>query len=75
MSENTQSQPSVEREVLSPTKAINDRCPWSGKPIREDSLSLYKGHVIGFCNPGCRDKFDAATGMFDERIADMEKNR
>ena len=75
MSENTRSQPPAERIDLSPAEAVNDRCPWSGKPIREDSLSLYKGYVIGFCNPGCRDKFDAATEMFDRRIAAMEKDQ
>jgi hypothetical protein len=29
---------------------------------------LYKGEVVGFCNPGCRDKFDAATAAFDAKI-------
>ena len=38
--------------------AINDTCPWSGKPIAADSLTLYRGMVVGFCNPGCRDKFE-----------------
>ena len=52
--------------------AVNDICPWSGKPVSADSLTLYRGHVVGFCNPGCRDKFDAATRMFDAAIADRE---
>jgi hypothetical protein len=25
--------------------------------------------VVGFCNPGCRDKFDRAAGMFEAAIA------
>ena len=54
--------------------AINDVCPWSGKPVWADSLTHYRGHVAGFCNPGCRDKFVAATGMFDGRIADLERD-
>ena len=45
--------------------AINDTCPWSGKPVSADSLTIYRGQVVGFCNPGCRDKFDAATTLFD----------
>ncbi len=38
-------------------KAINMFCPRSGKPVQEDSLTEYKGHIVGFCNPGCRDDF------------------
>jgi hypothetical protein len=41
--------------------AINTACPWSGKPIRDDSLTTYRGAVVGFCNPGCRDKFAARS--------------
>ena len=45
--------------------AINKNCPWSGNPIEENSLTIYKGHVVGFCNTGCRDKFDKAVNLFD----------
>jgi len=48
--------------------AVNTHCPWSGKPVSEDSLTLYRGKVVGFCNPGCREKFEAATGAFDAAI-------
>ena len=47
---------------------VNRTCPWSGKPVSADSLTLYRGKVVGFCNPGCRDKFEAATGAFDAAI-------
>ena len=47
---------------------VNEVCPWSGDPVSEDSLTLYKGKVVGFCNPGCRDKFDAAARTFDAKI-------
>ena len=47
---------------------VNDTCPWSGEPVTADSLTLYKGEVVGFCNPGCRDKFDAAVQAFDAAI-------
>ena len=47
---------------------INDVCPWSGEPVSEDSLTQYRGEVVGFCNPGCRDKFDAAAKAFDAAI-------
>ncbi|WAP70009.1 glutathione S-transferase [Jiella pelagia] len=45
--------------------AINDTCPWSGKPIAGDSLTTYKDAVVGFCNPGCRDKFETAVRHFE----------
>ena len=48
--------------------AVNETCPWSGKPITADSLTVYKGAVVGFCNPGCRDKFEQATALFDRCI-------
>jgi hypothetical protein len=47
---------------------VNDVCPWSGKPVAADSLMLYRGKVVGFCNTGCRDKFAKAAGDFDEVI-------
>ena len=42
----------------------NETCPWSGKPVAADSLTLYDGKVVGFCNPGCRDKFEKAINHF-----------
>ena len=47
------------------SNCINKTCPWSGKPVAADSLTSYRGHVVGFCNPGCREKFETATGQFD----------
>jgi len=44
---------------------INRVCPWSGDPVKADSLTTYRGQVVGFCNPGCRDKFEKATAAFD----------
>ena len=52
-------------EGLELTDAINETCPWSGKPISGDSLTLYRGQVVGFCNPGCRDKFAKAVSDFE----------
>ncbi|MFZ5704263.1 MAG: glutathione S-transferase [Pseudomonadota bacterium] len=45
--------------------AVNELCPWSEKPIAADSLTRYRGAVVGFCNPGCRDKFEKAIMAFD----------
>ncbi|WP_288587310.1 glutathione S-transferase [uncultured Methylobacterium sp.] len=45
--------------------AVNELCPWSGKPVAADSLTLYNGAVVGFCNPDCRDKFERALNHFE----------
>ena len=51
---------------------INAVCPWSGKPVSADSLTRYKDKVVGFCNTGCRDKFEAAASAFDAAIEGKE---
>ena len=55
-------------DTLDMADCVNDVCPWSGKPVSADSLTTYRGKVVGFCNPGCRDKFDSAAKAFDARI-------
>ena len=52
--------------VLNIADCINETCPWSGEPVQSDSLTEYDGNVVGFCNPGCRDKFDGAVRYFQE---------
>ena len=52
--------------------SVNETCPWSGKPVSADSLTLYRGKVVGFCSTGCRDKFEAATRAFDGAIEGKE---
>ncbi|MFL6733901.1 MAG: glutathione S-transferase [Sphingomicrobium sp.] len=51
---------------------MNRTCPWSGKAVSADSLTLYEGKVVGFCNPGCRDKFETATKSFDAALQGSE---
>jgi hypothetical protein len=55
-------------DALRLENCINTLCPWSGDPVSADSLTLYRGEVVGFCNTGCRDKFEAATRGFDRAI-------
>ena len=55
-------------------ECVNSVCPWSGKPVSADSLTHYRGAVVGFCNPGCRDKFDAAARAFDAAIEGKRHN-
>ena len=52
--------------------SVNETCPWSGEPVSADSLTLYKGEVVGFCNTGCRDKFEKAASAFDAAIEGKE---
>jgi YHS domain-containing protein len=59
---------------LEPNNVINAFCPWSGKPVRADSRARYRGHVVGFCNRGCRDKFQRATDQFDAALQTLARN-
>ena len=61
---------------------INDSCPRSGDAVAADSLAEYRGHVVGFCNPHCRDDFrdnvaerPDDTGFFDQIIAGLQQDR
>lgn len=47
---------------------INQVCPWSGKPVSEAGLTLYRGQVVGFCNQGCREKFEKALAHFEDTM-------
>jgi len=55
-------------QVLAGKHVTNSTCPWSGAPVSEDSLTQYRGRTVGFCNPGCRDKFRNALEFFDAMI-------
>jgi len=62
----------MSQDTLRIEDAINETCPWSGKPIVADSLTHYKDAVVGFCNPGCRDKFEAAVAHFEVALAERD---
>lgn len=59
---------------LSLDECVNETCPWSGNPVSADSLTLYQGKVVGFCNPGCRDKFEKAASHFDAALSEEKTN-
>ena len=40
-------------------RPINKFCPRSGKYIREDSLTIYRGNTVGFYNSHCCQEFAA----------------
>ena len=52
---------------------LNTHCPWSGKPVRADSLAEYCGHIVGFCNSGCRDRFEQAVNLFEALLAERQQ--
>ena len=56
------------QDALRIEDAVNETCPWSGKPISADSLTRYNGAVVGFCNTGCRDKFEKAVRHFENAL-------
>jgi YHS domain-containing protein len=51
---------------------VNRLCPWSGKPVSANGLTLYHGRVVGFCNEDCRDRFDRAARAFDQAIEGLK---
>jgi hypothetical protein len=62
----------MSNDTLRIEDAVNETCPWSGKPIAADSLTVYRGAVVGFCNPGCRDTFEAAIDHFEKALAERD---
>ena len=68
---------SAETSALTIEDCVNDICPWSGDEVNAEALTTYPGPdgnkvVVGFCNPGCRDKFETATQLFEAAIAEKE---
>ena len=61
--------------VLDIADCINETCPWSGRPVQADSLTMYGGRVVGFCNTGCRDKFESAVRHFEAANASTPEQR
>ena len=46
--------------------------PMVGRPGQRGQPDALPGKVVGFCNTGCRDKFEAATRAFDAKIEGKE---
>lgn len=63
----------MRHQALRLEDSVNQICPWSGDPVSAEALTTYRGHVVGFCNSGCRDRFAAAVGAFDAVIEAMEE--
>ena len=63
-----QSLAALRAKPLDLADCVNETCPWSGKPVSADALTLHRGQVVGFCNPGCRDKFETAVAHFEAAL-------
>ncbi len=45
-----------------PAKPVNSRCPIQSEEVDPDTpVRTWRGHAIGFCCPGCDQKWDAKT--------------
>jgi len=53
-------------------EAINAACPYSGAPVKADSLARIDGRVVGFCNPFCRDKSVADAAAWPALVAMLD---
>lgn len=64
-----QQEPETQKECEIPIEqAVNETCPWSGKPVHPEALLTHKGSVVGFCSPAHRDKFALAVAHFAEQL-------
>ena len=52
---------------------VNPACPFSGRPVEPHCLTTWKGQVVGFCNPACRDKFAGDPERFIAQIPGLKR--
>ncbi len=52
-------------------ESVNSACPFSGKAVQADSIAEVQGKKIGFCNPGCRDKFQNNPQDYPQVLAEF----
>jgi hypothetical protein len=43
--------------LKTPHAAVNETCPWSGKPVSADAVTEFEGRTVGFCSVAHRDRF------------------
>ena len=54
-------------------KAINAKCPLSGKDVDANATSVYKNQTIAFCCGNCKGKFDAEPAKFIGKVAEFKE--
>ena len=52
--------------------ALNDRCPFSGKPVDPRAVADHRGQRVGFCSIAHRDRFAKACRIFEQALACSE---
>lgn len=60
-------------EAKDAKKAINAKCPVSGKDVDPAAVSVYKGQAIGFCCGNCKAKFDAKPEDLIKKVAEFKE--
>jgi hypothetical protein len=53
---------------LSKPDAVAESCTWSCTPVAGELLTLYRGKVVGFSNPGCRGISVKVRKLFDSSV-------
>ena len=56
-------------KILNGGVAINQICPFSGKPVSSEGLVQVDGSTLGFCNRFCRDKVASDPEAWPEAMA------
>ena len=59
--------------AVAAAKAINAKCPVSGKDVDATKTSVYKTQTIGFCCADCKGKFDAEPAKFIGKVAEFKE--
>lgn len=54
-------------------KAINTKCPLSGKDVDASATSVYKSQTIAFCCGNCKGKFDAEPAKYIAKVAEFKE--
>jgi YHS domain-containing protein len=62
-----------EKKPAAAGKAINAKCPLSGKDVNPEATSTYKNQVIAFCCNNCKGKFDKEPEKFIGKVAEFKK--
>jgi glutathione S-transferase len=68
-------EPPLPARAVTGQTSVNDACPYSGKPVSEDSLAEIDGVVIGYCNQFCRDKSVADAAAWPQTMAILNAHR
>src|SRR5205085_4747893 len=56
-------------------KAINAKCPLSGKDVDAAKTFEYKKQLIGFCCDNCKAKFEKEPEKYIEKVKEFKKNK